>query len=124
MHRNRIIIFLITLILTTISSYAVPFGANMHGDEASTKALPLWALHKYKYTDLLRNEPLSWCPFKSYLLVDKYVEVKDKDDKNWLIIKTDLVEAVREDAEYNKAHAIRYKGKPSVIVGISLLWYN
>lgn len=104
MKRNFHSICLIALIVLPIP--------NLHGGEFPTITEPLWRLHQYKYTELLRTEPLSWCPFKSYLLVDKYVEVKDYHDINWLLINADLIALVQDDAEYNRTHARRYKGKP------------
>ena len=80
--------------------------------DLSFKDAPLWELYQYKYTELLRLEPFSWCPYKSYLIIDKYVEVRDKDNQNHLIIKSDIIALVRDDAEYNKSHAHKYKGKP------------
>ena len=84
---------------------------TFHVGDLSIKDMPLWKLHQYKYTTLLRLEPFSWCPYKSYLVIDKYVEVRDKDNTNHLIIKSDIVGLVRDDAEFNKSHAHRYKGK-------------
>ena len=95
----------ITLVLLILLS-------TWHSGDLSFKDTSLWELHQYKYTELLRLEPFSWCPYKSYLVIDKYVEVRDKDNTNHLIIKADIVGLVREDAEFNKSHAHRYKGKP------------
>ena len=94
-------------VLSLILSASVPIQG-----EYPTKSISLWELHKFKYTLLLQLEPLSWCPYKSYLMVDRYVEVRDKQNQNWLIVKANLTELVRSDADYNKAHASRYKGKP------------
>ncbi len=95
-----------------LNSASVPFTnrVDLHGGSFSTKSMAIWELYKYKYSDLLRKSPLCWCPYKSYLLVDKYVKAEDRNNRNWLVIETDLVELVREDAKYNKAHAKKYKG--------------
>jgi len=85
---------------------------TLHVGDLSIKDAPLWALHKYKYTTLLKQEPFCWCPYKSYLIIDKYVEVKDHHNTNHIIIKSDIVQLVKDDAEYNKSHAHKYKGKP------------
>ena len=95
----------ITLVLLILLS-------TWHSGDISFKDTSLWKLHQYKYTTLLQLEPFSWCPYKSYLVIDKYVEVRDKDNTNHLIIKSDIVGLVREDAEFNKSHARRYKGNP------------
>ena len=83
---------------------------TLHVGDLSIKDAPLWQLHKYKYTELLRLEPFCWCPYKSYLIIDKYVEVRDRNNTNHIIIKSDIIALVREDADYNKTHAKRYKG--------------
>jgi len=85
---------------------------TLHVGDLSIKDAPLWALHKYKYTELLRLEPFCWCPYKSYLIIDKYVEVRDRNNTNHIIIKSDIMSLVKADADYNKSHAKRYKGKP------------
>lgn len=85
---------------------------TLHVGDLSVKDAPLWQLHKYKYTTLLQTEPFCWCPYKSYLIIDKYVEVRDRNNTNHIIINADIVALVKDDAEYNKSHAKRYKGKP------------
>lgn len=91
-----------------------PFGerVDLHGGQFSTKSMSIWQLYRYKDVELLRRYPLSYAPFTSYLLVDEYVSVENHDNRNWLVISTDLYRAVIEDAKYNKTHAIKYKGKP------------
>ena len=86
--------------------------STWHIGEIGFVDTPLWQLHKYKYTTLLRLEPFSWCPYKSYLVIDKYVQITDKDNRNCIIVKADITRLVRDDAEYNKSHAHKYKGKP------------
>lgn len=110
-HLKTLKILLIVASLT-LTAWAVPFQnrIDLHGGEFSTKSLALWELHKFKDTELLRKSPLCWCPFKSYLLVDRYVSVINKDNKNWLVISADLIELTKEDADYNKTHAKVYKG--------------
>ena len=85
---------------------------TLHVGYLSVKDAPLWQLHKYKYTELLRLEPFCWCPYKSYLIIDKYVEVRDRNNTNHILINADIVSLVKDDADYNKSHAKRYKGKP------------
>ena len=83
---------------------------TLHVGDLSIKDAPLWRLHQYKYTTLLQTEPFCWCPYKSYLVIDKYVEVKDHHNQNHIIINADIIALVREDADYNKSHAHKYKG--------------
>ena len=97
-----------------LSAWAIPYTnrVDLHGGEFPTKAMSLWQLEKYKYTDLLTREPLCWCPFKSYVEVDKHVKVINRQNVNWLIIDADLVSLTIDDAIYNYQHAPKYKGKP------------
>ena len=83
---------------------------TLHVGDLSIKDAPLWQLHKYKYTTLLQTEPFCWCPYKSYLIIDKYVEIRDRNNTNHIYINADIIALVREDAEFNKSHAKRYKG--------------
>ena len=108
MHRNISVIAVSPML--TAWAMPLPDRVDLHGGSFSTKSMSLWELHKYKDTELLRKNPLCWCPFKSYLLVGEHVKVESKNNKNYLIIDTDLTELVKEDADYNKSHAIKYKG--------------
>ena len=86
-------------------------GVPIKGGTYKTMTVAQWQLHKYKYTTLLQRSPLSWCPYKSYVLVDQYVTVENRKNLNWLCINADLVKLTKADASYNKAHAKKYKGK-------------
>lgn len=91
---------------------AVPLKSrvDLHGGQFSTRSMSLWELQKYRDTELLRKEPLSWCPYTSYQVVNQHVRIENRNNRNWLIIDTDLTELVKDDAKYNKAHAKVYKG--------------
>ncbi len=110
MKKHIITLFIVASLIFT--AWAMPFSIDLHGGEFPTKSMALWQLHKFKYTQLLQTDPLCWCPFKSYLLVDRHVKVIDRANQNWIIVDEDLIALTKEDAEYNKAHAIKYKGKP------------
>ena len=84
----------------------------LHGGEHPYKDRSLWQLTKYKSTTLLRQYPLCWCPYRSYVLVDRYVTIENRNNLNWIIISTDLEKAVRSDSSYNRRHSRRYKGTP------------
>ena len=88
-----------------------PFSVNLHGGHYPYKDRPLWRLEQYKYTTLLRQEPLCWCPFKAYVLVERYVAITNRSNYNALSINADLIALTASDVAYNKAHAKRYKGK-------------
>lgn len=100
------------MVVVSLALMALPLPnrVDLHGGSFSTRSMALWELHKYKDTELLRKAPLCYAPFKSYLLVGQHVKVESKNNKNYLIIDTNLTELVKEDANYNKAHAIKYKG--------------
>lgn len=91
-----------------LTSSSVPF--NLHGGQFPTRSKALWELYKFKYTELLRKEPLCWCPYKSYVIVDQHVKIENRNNLNWLIIDTDLIAETKADADYNKSHAKKYKG--------------
>ena len=88
-----------------------PFSINLHGGSYPYKDRPLWRLYEYKYTTLLQTEPLTWCPYKSYVLVDRYVTITDHDNYHWLNVNADLIALTASDVLYNRTHAKRYKGK-------------
>lgn len=88
-----------------------PFSVNLHGGHYLYKDRPLWRLEQYKYTTLLRQEPLCWCPFKAYVLVERYVAITNRSNYNVLDINADLIALTASDVAYNKAHTKRYKGK-------------
>lgn len=95
-----------------MTSMAVPFKSrvDLHGGSFSTRSMSLWELQRYRDTELLRKEPLCWCPYKSYQVVSEHARIENKNNKNWLIIDTDITELVKDDAKYNRAHAKVYKG--------------
>ena len=76
-----------------------------------TKSQSIWQLYQIKYVYLLRREPFCYCPFKSYQVVDRYVQIYDRDNLYWIVFDKDIKELVRDDADYNKTHAPKYKGK-------------
>ena len=131
MHRNRwssnlrmgkrivIVLAIIVAVFVSVTSQTqltasatLPFKdrVNLHGGSFSTKSMAMWELYRFRDTTLLRKEPLCWCPFKAYLLVNAYVKVEDKDNKNWLTVTEDIYSMCIDDAEYNKSHAPVYKG--------------
>ena len=86
--------------------------STWHVGELSARDLSIWQLYKYKSTELLRIAPFCWCPYKSYLVTNQFVTVEAKDNQSTLVINADIVKLVRDDADYNKSHAHKYKGKP------------
>lgn len=95
----------------SVKSKSNTFEAKIHGGTTKTKSMALWEIHKYKDTELMRKSPLCYAPWKAYLAVDKYVEVKNIDNYNAIIVKKDLAKEVATDATFNKNFAKRFKGK-------------
>ena len=78
---------------------------------STTTSQSIWELYRIKYVDLLQAEPFCYAPFKSYQVIDKYIQIYDKDNMYWMVAVKDIKELVQDDAEYNKTHAPKYKGK-------------
>lgn len=95
-----------------LSAWAVPFNVDLHGGTFPTRSMSVWQLYQYRDTELLRKEPLCWCPFKAYVLADRYVKVENINNYNCLVIENDLAALTIDDAIYNYQHAPKYKGKP------------
>lgn len=58
---------------------------------------------------MMRRYPLCWCPYRAYLAVFYNVEVTTHSNKNWIVVKANLVEMLSEDAEYNRDFANRFR---------------
>lgn len=110
MKNDKLISLLLTASIVTTSWVPFRDRVDLHGGRFSTKSMSLWQLHKYKDTELMRKYPLCYAPFRSYLLVDRYVTIENRNNKNYLIIGTDLYRAVINEARYNKGKAKKYKG--------------
>lgn len=107
---TQLITVLLTASITLTSWVPLRDRVNLHGGRFSTKSMSLWELHRYKDTELLRKYPLCYAPFRAYLLVDEHVRIENRNNRNYLIIDTDLYKAVIHEARYNKYKAKRYKG--------------
>lgn len=82
---------------------------SLHGGQFGFKSYSLWELHQYKDTVMMRRSPLCWCPYRAYLAVWHHVSVFSGENRNWLVIDTDLTELVAEDAQFNRAFAKSFK---------------
>lgn len=103
---------MIRRVSTVLAIVILTLNLNLHGDSRPTKSLSLWQLYHYKYTTLLRREPLCYEPFMSYVYVDRYVVIENRNNLNWISVKADLIRLIQSDVSYNRTHAKRYKGKP------------
>lgn len=107
--QRNLLIFLLALFLTTSSVSGATFDervtANLRGGKVYTTGLSIWQLNKYKSVDLLRKSPMKWCPYLAYITVDRYVQVTDADNMNWLYINADLIGLLYADATANRQFA-------------------
>ena len=101
---------MIRRVTSVIAIVILSLNLNLHGDIYASKSLSLWQLYHYKYTTLLRREPLCYEPFMSYVYVDRYVVVENRNNLNWISVKADLIRLIQSDVSYNRTHAKRYKG--------------
>ena len=114
---KRSIIFITVILLllipfaTTTKEKPKTFDAKIHGGVTKTKSMALWEIYKYKDTELMRKQPLCYAPWRAYLAVDKYVEVKNVDNYNAIVVNKDITKEVATDATFNKNFAKKFKGR-------------
>ena len=110
-----IAVMLLFLIPFAVSTKQKPtsktFEAKIHGGITKTKSMSQWEIYKYKDTELMRQPPLCYAPWRAYLAVDQFAEVTTVNNYNALVIKTDLEKAVATDASFNRHFAKRFKGR-------------
>ena len=104
-------VVLLLLILWMVVKCNASFAdkVDLRGCSVSTKSMSIWQLHKFKDTALMRMSPLIWCPWRAYVAVDRYVSIECKDNRNWLVISTDLIELLKPDIYFNKYFASGFK---------------
>ena len=107
--RKITLVLIASLILTSYT----PIRINLRGGSFGTKSMAMWELHKYRDTELLRKNPLCWCPYKSYLLVGAHVSISAKGNIHYLTIDRDLIKATQTDANYNRLKSKVYYGTPN-----------
>lgn len=108
---KRPILILLLLLIPCTANASFDSRVNLTGGITASKRMPLWKIHQYKDTTLLRKYPLRYAPWLAYVYVDKYVEVKCINNYNCLVIKTDLRKLVIEDAKYNLGFCRKFKTK-------------
>lgn len=103
----------VCVVLLTMPSYAESFdervSKHLTGGDLAVKSMSIWQLNKYKYTTLLEKSPMRWCPFEAYLTVDEYVHIKDKNNRYYFCISTDLTYRLHDVAKTNKRLAKAFK---------------
>lgn len=101
---------LIALLSVSLLTAPIADRINLHGCKVGTKRMSTWELYRYRDTELMRRYPLCYAPYKSYLLKEQYVTITNQNNRNYLIIKTDLYKAAIPDAKYNRRKAKIFKG--------------
>lgn len=113
--RTLIIAWVVIILLTL---WAVKASASfddrvnriLSGGTVTTKALSMWELQQYKYTNLLRKSPMQYCPWESYKAVRDHVHIADTTGFRYaLTIDTDLKKLLRKNAVYNRDFARNFK---------------
>lgn len=113
--RTLIIAWVVIILLTL---WAVKASASfddrvnriLSGGTVTTKALSMWELQQYKYTNLLRKSPMQYCPWESYKAVRDHVHIADTTGFRYaLTIDTDLKKLLRKNAVYNREFARRFQ---------------
>ena len=105
------IFYMIKIPIKPVKAKNNTFEAKIHGGITKTKSMALWEIYKYKDTELLSKSPLCYAPWRAYLVVDKYVEVKNVDNYNAIVVNKDLTEEIITDATFNKNFAKKFKGR-------------
>lgn len=101
-------LILVWAVVILLMLYTLPAKASLYnritlsGGSFSTKSLSVWELEKYKRTALIRKGVLKWCPWRAYVEINKHVHIITRENKNWIIIDTNITSLVIDDARYNK----------------------
>ena len=103
-------VVMVLLILWGMTSDAsLNSKVKLTGGQFSTKSYSLWELHQYKDTVMMRRSPLCWCPYRAYLEVWHHVTIYSGENRNWIIIDSNLVDKLSEEAQFNRTFAKRFK---------------
>lgn len=111
-----VILFAVLLSVALISQAdAKVKDVPIKGGTYKTMTVAQWQLHRYKSVTLPKAYPFKYAPWKSYVLIDKYVKVDADLKHNLLIIDPSLYAEIKPEADANKAKARqilkRYKVK-------------
>ncbi len=103
-----VILFAVLLSVALISQAdAKVQGVPIKGGTYKTMTASQWQLHRYKSVTLLKRYPFKYAPWRSYVLIDKYVTVSADLKHNLLIIDPQLYQAIKPEADQNRATAKR-----------------
>lgn len=82
---------------------------RLTGGQFGFKSVSLWELHQYKDTTMMRRYPLSYCPYHAYLEVWHHVHIFSGENRNWLVIDTDLSNNLSAEATFNRNFAKQFR---------------
>lgn len=77
------------------------------GGTYKTMTVAQWQLHRYKAVTLPKRYPFKYAPWRSYVLIDKYVRVDADLKHNLLIIDPQLYQTIKPEADANRDKAKR-----------------
>ena len=111
-----VILFAVLLSVALISQAdAKVKDVPIKGGTYKTMTVAQWQLHRYKAVTLPKRYPFKYAPWRSYVLIDKYVKVDADLKHNLLIIDPNLYAEIKPEADQNRATAKRilkrYKAK-------------
>ena len=89
-------------------------GVPIKGGTYKTMTVAQWQLHRYKSVTLPKAYPFKYAPWRSYVLIDKYVKVDADLKHNLLVIDPQLYQTIKPEADANRAEAKRILHKYKV----------
>ena len=75
------------------------------GGTVTSQVLAVWELEKYKETQLPKKYPFCYCPWESYVAIDRYITIEARPKTNAFIIDKALYETVDPIAEQTRTEA-------------------
>ena len=110
-----VILFAVLLSVALISQAdAKVKDVPIKGGTYKTMTVAQWQLHRYKAVTLPKRYPFKYAPWRSYVLIDKYVKVDADLKHNLLIIDPQLYQTIKPEADANRAEAKRILHKYKV----------
>lgn len=106
-------IILLVILLTVQPISAKSFDSRiadiLHGGAVATKSKSIWQLYKYKHVNLLRKEPMLWCPSRAFFLVSDSVQVYSDRNMHWIRVNGDLANRLAPEARANRLYATQFR---------------
>lgn len=117
-----IVLSVLWLCSKTFASFDDRVDKALTGGAVSTTTMPMWYLWEYKTTDLLRKSPMCWEPYQGYAVCDRYVHIKDGNNRYYLCFDADIRSMLKPDAVYNKRFAKAFKTSGTRKQQIRQIW--